>query len=92
MNREFLFNNVNLCESNVVQIFELIFCNREKELLIYLFRNNVMFFKSSHKLFIGLLVRRLEEVYQQPSINISFLPAPQLVKMNNFFGQYLTGL
>ena len=51
-----------------------------------------MFFKSSHKLFIGLLVRRLEEVYQQPSINISFLPAPQLVKMNNFFGQYLTGL
>ena len=31
----------------------------------------------------------LEEVGEQPSMNISFLPMPQLIKMNNFFGQYL---
>ena len=33
----------------------------------------------------------LEEVNQQPSINISFLSVPEVVKMNNFFGQYLQG-
>ena len=27
---EFSFNNINLCESNVVQIFELIFCDTER--------------------------------------------------------------
>ena len=34
---------------------------------------------------------RLEEVDQQSSINNSFLSVPQLVKVNNFFGQYLQG-
>ena len=33
----------------------------------------------------------LEEVYQQSSFNINFLPVSYLVKMNNFFGQYLHG-
>ena len=28
--REFSFNNVNLCESNVVQILELIICDSER--------------------------------------------------------------
>ena len=34
---------------------------------------------------------KLEEVEQQPSINDSFGPVTQLVKMNNFFGQYFHG-
>ena len=30
LGREFSFNDVNLCESNVVQTFELIFCDSER--------------------------------------------------------------
>ena len=37
------------------------------------------------------LVSRLKEFDQQPSINISFLPVPNLITMNNFFGQNLEG-
>ena len=33
----------------------------------------------------------LEEVDHQPSVNVSSLPVPQLVKMNNFFGKFLEG-
>ena len=36
-----------------------------------------------------MLVSGLEEIDQKPTINISVLPVPQLVKMNNLFGQYL---
>ena len=32
---------------------------------------------------------KVEEVRQQPSIHIIFLPVPHLVKMNNIFGQHL---
>ena len=32
---------------------------------------------------------KVEEVHQQPSISIIFLPVPHLVKMNNIFGQHL---
>ena len=28
--REFSFNNINLCEINAVQIYELIFCDSER--------------------------------------------------------------
>ena len=34
---------------------------------------------------------RLEEVDKKPSIIISVLPVPQLVRLNNFFAQYLQG-
>ena len=30
----------------------------------------------------------LEKVHKKPSINISVLSVPRLVKLNNFFGQY----
>ena len=40
-------------------------------------------------IYLKVVSYRLEEVDHQPSINISFLPVPQLIKMNNFFGQYL---
>ena len=32
---------------------------------------------------------KVEEVHQQPSISIIFLPVPHLVKMNSIFGQHL---
>ena len=46
--------------------------------------------KSLNKLSIGCGCG-LEEVDQCPSINVSFLPVPQLVKINNFFGLYIQG-
>ena len=39
---EFSFNNIYVCESNAVQIFELIFCDSGGELLTYLFRKIIL--------------------------------------------------
>ena len=55
----------------------------------YLERYILFYFKISQYVIYRKLGSMLEEVGQQPSINTSFWPVPQLVKMNNFFGQYL---
>ena len=75
--REFWFINVNLLESNVVQILilkELIFAIvKDNRLPTYLENNINAILKSPNNLF------RLEEFDQQSSINIGFLPVHQLV-------------
>ena len=67
------------------------FCDSEMWLLTYVFRKIIfiLFLKSFNKLSIVSLASKLEEVDQQPCINISVHPVPHLVKMNNFLGQYL---
>ena len=67
------------------------FCDSEMWLLTYFLRKIkfILFLKSFNKLSIVSLASKLEEVDQQPCINISVQPVPHLVKMNNIFGQYL---
>ena len=85
--REYWFINVNLLESNVVQILilkELIFAIvKDNRLPTYLENNINAILKSPNNLF------RLEEFDQQSSINIGFLPVHQLVNMNKIFGHYI---
>ena len=52
----FIFtDNVNLCKSNVMQIFQLIFCDSERKLLAYLLRKTtlILLSKSFNKSSIG---------------------------------------
>ena len=73
MGREFSFSNVNLCESNILQIFELNFCNSERTLFTYLHRKIILI------LFWNIPIR-LEEVDKQPSLTSIFYSAS--VKQN----------
>ena len=57
LSREFSFNNVNLCGSNVVQIFELFLFAIVKDNCLPTYLNNISsILKSSNKLTIGKLV------------------------------------
>ena len=90
--REFSFNNVNLCKSNVVQIFQFSFCDCKRYLLTYLLRKMILIlFWILPISYLWVVRRQARKFDQQPSVKICFSSVPDLIKTNNYFGQHLQG-
>ena len=66
-----------------MQVFELLTVQRKIILLLFL--------KSPNKLFIGSYLADWKKLISGLLLRSSFLPVPQLVKMNNFGDQYPQG-